>query len=268
MHNTQIGWRNMKFHVLFTTPVLFLFIGCGSLNPQQNGTQPIDHSNFDHILKTYVDTLGNVDYQGLSAEREQLDQYLSLITNNPPNDEHWSKNDQMAYWINAYNAFTLQLILDHYPVKSIKDIGSKIQIPFVNTPWDIKFIKIGEETYDLNNIEHNILRKNFNEPRIHFAIVCASYSCPKLRREAYTGAQLDDQLTEQARNFLSDPNKNSITQNELEISKIFSWFKGDFTKGQTLIEFLDQYVDIQIDPKARIKHMDYIWTLNDQQPKS
>ncbi|MFY0651673.1 MAG: DUF547 domain-containing protein [Cyclobacteriaceae bacterium] len=239
-------------------------MSCNSLNPNKEGTFPPDHAQFNNLLKKHVDERGNVNYKQLKNERSLLDEYLGLLSEHPPNESNWTKEDQIAYWINAYNAFTLALVLDHYPIASIKDIGSKIQIPFVNTPWDIKFIEIGDEEYDLNNIEHNILRENFNEPRIHFAIVCASFSCPKLRNEAYRGGKLEQQLEDQARNFLRDKSKNEIGTSEIHISKIFSWFKGDFTKDGSLIEFLNLYSQKKIEENAKVSYMDYDWSLNDQ----
>lgn len=239
-------------------------VSCSSLNPSKTGSVPPDHKLFDVLLEKYVDEYGNVDYKGFLEDEHELNSYLDQLKDNPPDVDKWSTNDQVAYWINVYNAFTVKLILDNYPVKSIKDIGAKIQIPFINSPWDIKFINIAGEEYDLNNIEHNILRKNFDEPRIHFAIVCASYSCPKLRAESYTGQQLDAQLDAQAQEFLADTTKNEISSNAIKVSKIFSWFKGDFTKNGTLIAFLNQYAPLSIDPKAKISYMDYDWALNEQ----
>jgi hypothetical protein len=239
-------------------------ISCGSLNPTKENTLPADHMAFDILLKKYVDEKGNVNYRGFENEREPFEEYLTNLKKNPPNHKNWSKNEQLAYWINAYNAFTIQLILENYPLESIKDIGSKIQVPFINTPWDIKFINISGEAYDLNNIEHNILRKNFNEPRIHFAIVCASFSCPNLRREAYKAEILEQQLSEQTELFLEDQTKNQIRKEEIKISKIFSWFEGDFTKKGSLIDFLNLYSPIKIDAKAKISNMNYNWSLNKQ----
>ena len=253
-----------KSIILIFTVSVVLLVSCGSLNPQKQGTQPISHSTFDELLKKYVDRNGNVNYAGLLMEKSKLDSYLKTLEVTPPNEANWSKNEQLAYWINAYNAFTIQLILKHYPIKSIKDIGTKIQIPFINTPWDVKFITINGKKYDLNNIEHGILRKNYDEPRIHFAIVCASFSCPKLRAEAYTGDKLDMQLTEQAKEFLGDPARNQISKSEVKLSKIFSWFKGDFTKNGSLIDFLNRYSSVQISQKARVSHLDYDWSLNEQ----
>ena len=252
---------NSSILLLFLTTSL---IKCGSLNPTKGNTSPINHSVFDQLLKKYVDENGNVNYGGFESEKKSFEGYLNQIEETPPNDEKWTKNQQLAYWLNAYNAFTIKLILDNYPIESIKDIGSKIQVPFLNTPWDIKFIEIGEEKYDLNNIEHNILRKNFNEPRIHFAIVCASFSCPKLRQEAYKAEILEQQLTNQAKQFLRDTNKNQIAKEEIKISKIFSWFERDFTKEGSLIDFLNLYSPVVIDSKAKISHMDYDWSLNEQ----
>lgn len=244
--------------------MFILCLSCGAINPSMEGTTPVDHSIFDALLKTHVDPDGNVDYKALLQDSAKLNQYLKLLSDNPPNARSWTPNDQLAYWINAYNAFTLQLIINHYPVKSIKDIGSKIQIPFVNTPWDIKFIRIGDKKYDLNNIEHNILRKNFNEPRIHFAIVCASFSCPKLRQEAYVGTKIEQQLTEQAKDFLANKHKNMITAEKIKISKIFSWFKGDFTENGSLTDFLNRYAPVSIQKDADVSFMDYNWILNEQ----
>ncbi|MCK5368247.1 MAG: DUF547 domain-containing protein, partial [Cyclobacteriaceae bacterium] len=168
------------------------------------------------------------------------------------------------YWINAYNAFTVKLIIDHYPLESIKDIGSAIQIPFVNSPWDIKFIEINGKKLDLNNIEHSILRKKFDEPRIHFAINCASFSCPKLRREAYVANNLDVQLEKQAIQFINDLERNSISGSHAEVSKIFSWFKGDFTKEGSLVDFLNQYSNTEIGKESKISYMNYNWALNEK----
>lgn len=254
-------------NILYTLPLictLILPISCSSLNPSKAGTAPSDHKLFSTLLKKHVDEHGNVDYKGFLADENELDGYLDQLKDNPPDVENWPVNDQIAYWINVYNAFTIKLILKNYPVKSIKNIGAKIQIPFINSPWDIKFIDIAGEEYDLNNVEHNILRKTFDEPRIHFAIVCASYSCPKLRTEAYTGLALERQLNDQARQFLADTTKNQIGNNAIKVSKIFSWFKGDFTKKGTLISFLNQYAPVNIDPDAKISYMDYDWSLNEK----
>ena len=234
------------------------------MHPNQAGTLPISHSIWNELLQKHVDQEGNVNYDGFLLERKKLESYLILLSKNAPNDELWSDQDQLAYWINAYNAFTIELILRNYPLSSIKNIGSSIQIPFINSPWDIQFIEINGEKYDLNNIEHNILRKNYNEPRIHFAINCASESCPQLRNKAYVSEKIEMQLEEQARYFINDDSKNSISKDTITISKIFSWFSGDFEKNGSLITFLNQYSDTIINDNATITYKTYNWDLNNQ----
>lgn len=223
-------------------------------------SQAPSHAKFDAVLKEFVSEDGQVSYGKLANDRTEFDAYIKMLESNHP-DNSWTKDAQLAFWINAYNAFTIKLIIDNYPVKSIKELGGKIYK--VNTAWDIRFVNIGDETYDLNNIEHAIIRKQFNEPRIHFAINCASESCPNLRNEAYTAAKLDAQLEEQTKKFINDKSKNKITNSSAQLSKIFSWFKGDFTKGgKSLIEFINRYADVKIDAKADISHLDYSWELN------
>jgi hypothetical protein len=250
---------------MFYIPVwLFLtLISCGSNPSNKVKGEPITHELFNSLLSKYVSKNGKVNYQGFQKDSIIFLEYLNLLSNNPPSLEGWNKQERLAYWLNAYNAFTIQLVLKNYPLKSIKDIGSAIQIPFINTPWDIKFIKIGDEKLDLNNIEHSILRKVFNEPRIHFAIVCASLSCPNLRNEAYTADKLEEQLAEQARKFINDSSKNILEKEQVKISKIFSWFKGDFTKNSTLIDFMNKFSKENISPKAKVSYMDYDWSLNE-----
>ena len=156
--------------------------------------------------------------------------------------------------------------MDHYPVKSIKDIGPKHQIIFINTPWDKKFFKIGGKKMTLNDIEHRILRQEFNEPRIHFALNCASMSCPKLRREAYEGNQLNEQLTDQAKDFLRDKKRNEVDATHPKLSAIFDFYGKDMRKwsGKTLVGFINQYSPVQIKDDADIEFLDYDWSLNEQ----
>ncbi len=247
------------------TGVSILFFCLSSCNAQQKNTEklsPISHERFTTLLQKHVSDGGLVDYQGFESERKALTTYLDLIQSTEPNDT-WTKEEEIAYWINAYNAFTIELVLKHYPVKSIKDIGSSIQVPFVNTPWDIKFIEIGGETYDLNNIEHGILRDKWEEPRVHFALNCASYSCPRLRNEAFDAKKLDEQLDDQARQFINDSFRNEISQKNAQLSKIFSWFRGDFKNVMPVRAFINLYADVKIEKDTEIEYKDYDWQLND-----
>jgi hypothetical protein len=222
----------------------------------------VSHEIFNSLLKKYVNEKGAVNYGGFKKEQKELKKYLDLISANAP-AKSWSENDKLAYWINAYNAFTIQLILNNsdQELTSIKDIGSKIKIPFVNTPWDVKFIEIGGKKMDLNNIEHGIIRKQFKEPRIHFALVCAAKSCPPLRNEAFVAERLDAQLSSQAEKFINDTGKNKIAKSEVTISKIFDWYGMDF-KPTPIIDVLNKYSKTKVDASAKVKYADYDWSLN------
>ena len=228
------------------------------------GTAPVDHSAYDKLLKKYVNEKGLVNYKGFKSEEKVFNQYLDMLSKNAPATS-WSKSEQMAYWINAYNAYTIRLILDHYPLKSIKDIGSKIKIPFVTTPWAHKFFTIGGEKMSLDNIEHGTLRKKYDDPRIHFTLVCASISCPRLRNEAYMADKLEAQLNDQGHDFLNNPAKNKITKEEAQLSKYFDWYKGDWNNdGQSVVKWVDKYSATKIDDKTKISFLDYNWNLNEQ----
>jgi hypothetical protein len=246
--------------LLFICIVLFANTACRTIK-RNTESKPITHEIWDGLLKRHVTQAGWVNYKGMIADSMQLNQYLKLLSKNHPNEANWSKNEQMAYWINAYNAYTVKLICEHYPVKSIKDI--KNGIPFVNTVWDIKFIEIEGFKYDLNNIEHNILRPVFKDPRIHAAINCASYSCPPMQREAFVAEKLDIQLDHAMGSFLQDTLRNLITPEQANLSKIFDWFSGDFKDASGSVRaFIGKYNSTMTD-KTKIDYLDYLWQLND-----
>lgn len=243
--------------------VLTIWFTCSNCRAIRRDTEskPVTHEAWDALVKKHVRQDGFVDYKGFIRDSNELNGYLRLLESAHPNDKNWTRNEQMAYWINAYNAYTVQLILRNYPVSSIKDI--KKGVAFVNSVWDIKFIKIQGFMYDLNNIEHNILRAVYKDARIHAAINCASWSCPKLLGEAYTAANLDKQLDAAMRSFVNDPARNRIRADKAEISEIFKWFKGDFERGGNLRDFLNRYSDVKITDKTDISHIDYDWRLNE-----
>lgn len=247
-----------KVLYLFTITIL-TFTSCKAL-PIGNG-KAVTHEAWNKLLKKHVNNKGFVNYKGFIKDSNALNSYLLMLSNNTP-AASWTKEEKLAFWINAYNAFTVKLITDYYPIKSIKDIGSKIQIPFVNTPWQKKFIPMGDKKIKLDDIENNILRKDFEEPRIHFAIVCASISCPKLRNEAYEAGKIEAQLVDQTKGFLSDPVRNKPAENKL--SPIFKWFGGDFEKnGMKKIDFINKYSSAKVD-EGKIEYLGYDWGLNDQ----
>ena len=218
-----------------------------------------DHSAWTELLDLYVTETGKVNYKGFIEDKVRLEEYLNTLSSFPPG-ENWRTQDKLAYWINAYNAFTVKLIVDNYPLKSIKDIANGL--PMINSPWDIKFFKIGETDFDLNTIEHEILRKQFDEPRIHFAINCASFSCPRLRNEAYETEKLEEQLEEQASLFINNPDKNLISSSNTKLSKLFSWFESDFLKDGGVKSFIKKY-NQSLNENSKIEYLEYIWTLNE-----
>lgn len=213
-----------------------------------------DHNKWDDLLNKYVDDKGMVDYKNLIGDTPKLETYLAQLSMFMP-DESWEDHEKLAYWINVYNAFTVSLVLENYPLKSMMDLKKA---------WDQKFIKLGNKNYSLNQIEHDIIRKEFDEPRIHFALVCAAVSCPVLLNEAYSASDLDNQLQKQSIRFLNDEKRNQIKESAASISQIFSWFNDDFTKKGSLIDFINQYSQIKLDAEASIKFMEYDWSLNEQ----
>jgi len=214
--------------------------------------QPLDYSLWTEILQKYVSDNGAVNYKYLKNNKSAFESYLKLLSASAPKED-CSIDVKKAYWINVYNAFTVQLIIENYPLKSIKDL---------RRPWDQSFIEIGGEKITLNTIEHKILRP-MGDPRIHFAIVCASQSCPKLLNHAYEPSTLEDQLKNVTTVFINDPLKNNINKSSVKISKIFKWFKTDFPKREAFIAFLNSYSNIKILAQADVDYLNYNWGLNE-----
>ncbi|QXP50600.1 DUF547 domain-containing protein [Cellulophaga sp. HaHa_2_95] len=236
------------FSLILFALVSFNFTSASNTAPNNKP----NHAEWNRLLGKYVDQKGNVNYKGFKKDALALSTYLEGLAKNAPTDQ-WSKDEKLAYYINLYNAATVKLILDNYPVKSIKDIKG---------PWDQEWVKIGNKTYSLGNIEHKILRK-MNEPRIHFAINCASYSCPKLVNTAYLPATMEAQLQKATFSFINDTTRNNISENELQLSNIFKWYKSDFTTTVSLQEYLKPYSKIAISTDAKVKYNDYDWSLNE-----
>jgi hypothetical protein len=213
-------------------------------------------SIFDSLLQKNVDKTGRVDYQSLKNNETLLDNYLAYIQNNEPTKD-WSSNKKKAFWINTYNAYTIKIILNNYPLKSIRDI--KID---GETAWKIPFVKIGQKRYTLDQIEHKILRKKFNDPRIHVGINCASVSCPRLWNFAFTEDNIASSLDNLMKEFINDTTRNKISKKNVALSEIFNWFSKDFIKNGTIINYLNTYAAIKISEKASIKYLTYDWSLN------
>lgn len=251
--------------------LLFLQLGFAT-GDSPKAPAPARHGLFDAILHDYVKN-GRVDYRGLQNDA-RLDAYLRQLQHTDP-DTFQNTRDQLAFWLNAYNAFTLKLIVDNYPLKSINELhfgGLYIGTILKKTIWHKKFIQINGRKLSLNNIEHDILRKQFHDPRIHFAIVCASISCPPLREEPYEGFKVDEQLDDQGRRFFSESDKNRFdVENRIAyLSKILDWFAEDFGRNKAeRLRFISRFVApdiaaaLQSAPETwKVRHTAYNWNLN------
>ena len=214
-------------------------------------------STFNSLLQKHVDAKGNVNYKALKKDEATLDTYLTYLNNTTPSSS-WSKNKQKAFWINAYNAYTIKLILDNYPIKSITKIKKKGK-----NAWKIPFAKVGGKTYTLDHIEHNILRKKLFDPRIHVGVNCASGSCPKLHNKAFTADNVNSELESLMKQFINDPKRNKLSKKStIQISEIFNWFKGDFTKEGTVVDYINKYANEKVASDAKVRNLPYDWNLN------
>jgi len=210
-----------------------------------------DHSAFNTLLQKNVSSAGKVNYQGFKTQKADLQNYLDdLAANTPSND--WGRKETMAYWINAYNAYTIKLIVDNFPISSITKLEN-------GKPWDKKWIKLGDKTYSLNNIENDILRPKYKDARIHFAVNCAAQSCPPILNNAWTADNLNTNFDKQAKAFINNAKFNKISANSVEISKIFEWYAEDFGN---IIDYLNKYSTTKIITDAKVSYMEYDWALN------
>ena len=229
-------------------PTFYLLIAflSFSLNAQKN-----IHHRWDAMLQSFVNEKGQVDYQGWLTDQDNLDAYIETLAKMPPHESD-SKQAKLAYWINAYNALTVQLILRNYPLKSIKEIKA---------PWDTECFSSGGKSFTLGDIEHKILRK-MDEPRIYFAINCASASCPRLWNRAFLEKQMENQLTLVTKAFLEDKSKNDIQSKQLKLSRIFLWFGKDFGSKKERIDFIQRYSGVPLS-NPKIDYLPYDWNLNE-----
>ncbi|PKV48155.1 uncharacterized protein DUF547 [Aquimarina sp. MAR_2010_214] len=236
--------------------IILMLFAILSINQMQSQTN-FDHTVWDLQLLLNVSEDGKVDYNGFMNDSSQLYRYFKQLSENPP-QENWAREEKLAYWINAYNAYTIKLVIDSYPIKSIKDLDD---------PWGKKFFKIDGIWHSLGELEHKILRK-FGDPRIHFAINCASISCPRIWNRAYTANNVNNALDYQTKKFINDPSFNTITKDKVIVSKIFTWYKKDFrVNGGNVKDFINRYSAIKIDKQSKKGYKEYNWKLNEQSKK-
>lgn len=233
----------------------------------------VDHAAWDTLLKTYVkpgsDGLNRVDYARFKkGGHEALKMYLLTLARVDP--ARLDRKEQFAYLANLYNAKTIDIVLDHYPVRSIKDIslGGGLFAAFTGGPWKAKVVSVAGVSLSLDDIEHEILRKVFKDPRVHYSVNCASIGCPNLQPEAFTAARLDAQLDAGARGYVNHPRGVAVRGNTLVVSSIYDWFKADFGgSGAGVLRHLQAYAEPALAAKIKsiggISNHDYDWRLND-----
>ena len=271
-----------------TLRLLTALAGCALLPMAalaQNSTdQAFDHqySDWNALLKKHVKWLADgkqsrVNYRGFAADRAALKAVLAAMSGVPQAAfDGWRKAEQMAFLINAYNAFTVELILTKYPnLKSIKDLGSLFQ-----SPWKKEFFSLLGQPRHLDWIEHDRLRPVYQDPRVHAAVNCASIGCPALRNEAFTAGTLDAQLDDGMRRFMGDRTRNRVKDGEVQVSAIFKWFGEDFSGGHggfngvkdVFAAYATQLTDnpqeqtALRDKRLPVDYLDYDWSLNDLKP--
>jgi hypothetical protein len=238
-----------------------------------SSTLKVDHSRWDSFLKSYVQTdaagINRVPYADVQADdRESLEKYIDELSKLPI--RQFPRNEQLAYWINLYNALTVSLVLDHYPVASIRDIDISPGL-FAMGPWGKKLLVIEGQEVSLNDIEHRILRPLWQDPRLHYILNCASLGCPNLHNRAFPAAATDDVMENAARTFINHPRGVTVRDGRLYVSSIYSWFQADFGDSeQAVIQHLEHYASGELADSlagmTRIQDDHYDWTLNDADP--
>jgi hypothetical protein len=237
---------------------IILFISAVLISSVSMASTKADHSKWNKLLQMYVSDNGSVDYKGFKKDAELFDQYLIELREHAPMKD-WTKAERKAFYINAYNAYTVKFILTKYPVSSPKDVKFSGK-----DMWNFRMVQIGPQKYNLQQVEDNILRR-MGDPRIHFAINCGAKSCPKLLNEAYVPEKLNAQLTKVTKEFIQNKSHNQLSEKKIKISKIFEWYAEDFNEGsETLISFLNKYSgDLTIRDDAKVEYLEYNWNLNE-----
>jgi hypothetical protein len=222
-----------------------------------------DHRAWDGLLRQFV-RHGEVDYPGLMAHRDVLDGYLNRVATADPSA--WPREEQMAFWINAYNALMVQLVLEHWPLESVLEVGRLLGIIPTASIFREKR-RVAGLSRSLDDIEHRVLRGRYGDPRIHAAVNCASMSCPPLRGEAYLGDRLDAQLEDAMRHFIHDESRNRVFDTPPQLSAIFKWYGKDFeTGGGTVWDYVRGWLTEEersrVAVRTRPGFLSYDWALN------
>lgn len=239
--------------------------GCQRGEQAQTRAAPataVDQGLLTKVLEQYVNEDGLVDYRSLKANRAGLDAYVELLGGTDPT-ALGTRDDRLAYWINAYNAVTIQYVLDEYPLRSVRDVKKSGQ-----DFWKSRKFTLGGKEYVIDAIENEVIRPRFQDPRVHFVLVCAARGCPILEARAFTGDDLQARLDAAAKRFLNDSRRNRVDRSagRLYLSSIFKWYSADFEEAAGSVrDYVKQYLE---DPAGiddlEIEWLDYDWSLNEQ----
>lgn len=234
-----------------------------------NSRESIDHTPWDNLLSRHVRTsdqgVNLVDYNGFSTgDRTMLADYITILSGVPISQ--FNRDQQLAYWVNLYNALTVRVVLDHYPVESIRDIDISPGL-FATGPWDKKLISIEGENLTLNDIEHRIMRPIWRDPRIHYVVNCGSIGCPNLRDRAYSGTEIDTALDRAATAYVNDPRGVSVVDGKVSVSKIYDWFIEDFGGSEGMVlRHLQRYaapeLAARLEAIGKLSDVHYDWSIN------
>ncbi len=262
-----------RHQLLLALALVLLPVSAHALAPPAE--PDFDHSIFNSLLAAHVDEAGRVDYAAFAASRD-FDRYLESLAG--ADLSLLNEQERLALWINAYNAWTIRLINREGETESIRNINKTFGFISSGGAWKVRLARVASETWTLDEIEHEIIRERFTEPRIHFALVCAAIGCPPLRQEAFTGAALETQLDDQARRFLvATPEKNrvDVSEGRVYLSPIFDWFEDDFGGSRASVgQFVARWYPrgpsrtLLESGSFRIEYTEYDWSLNRQSPPS
>jgi len=223
-----------------------------SKKAKPEAAEKVNYDLWEVLLKKNVSATGTVNYEGFRKDSDKFNDFLRQLSRVKITTT-WTKTEKMAYWINVYNAYTIKLIVNNFPVASIKEIDG---------PWKKKFFTVDGKVMSLGEVEHQILR-GFGDPRIHFAINCASASCPRLIQVPYRASNLERLLERQTKEFINDPFYNTITNYSVNVSKLFDWYKKDFKEDSgSVVNFINKYSDVNIGPQKNKGYKTYDWSIN------
>ncbi|MCC3158365.1 DUF547 domain-containing protein [Hymenobacter sp. 15J16-1T3B] len=227
-----------------------------------NNTLELLHQPWDDLLKRNVQADGRLSYADLAEHDDQLRGYLQALRRTTP-QAAWSRQDQAAFWLNVYNAYTVHLAVEYYPVQRLSDIKVKT-VGGYRSVWEAPEVNVGGKQYSLNQIEREILPRLLpQDPRRFLALHCAAASSPTLLPEAFSGPQLDAQLDAQARRFVNDATRNQLTPAAVQVSSVFDWHAAEFGDAARLVAFLNRYAQTPVAPTATVQYLPYDWSLNE-----